>query len=71
MISREQMFALGVIWVGGCGFLFFDYPQIVCRIFRQEPRTMRLRNMRIMGAVELGIVFISAVLTFAWPFFSK
>jgi hypothetical protein len=71
MLSSEQMSALGVIWVGGWGFLFFDYPQIVCRIFFREPTPKRLRNIRIMGAVELAIVFASAIITFVCGFFSK
>ncbi|MGA9057176.1 MAG: hypothetical protein WB763_11760 [Terriglobia bacterium] len=71
MISHEQFFALGVVWVGGWGFLFFNYPSVVCRISRQGPTTKRLHRMRIMGAVELAIVFISAVATFIGGFFTN
>jgi hypothetical protein len=67
MISREQMLALRVAWVGGWGFLCFEYPEKACRIFLREPTSMRLREIRIMGAVELIIVFISCILTFVTP----
>jgi len=69
MLSELQMFALGVIWVGGWGFLFFEYPEFTCRMFRKKPTEKWLRFSRITGAVELGIVFTSAVLTFVWGFF--
>jgi hypothetical protein len=71
IFSREQMLALEVIWVGGWGFLFFEYPKFVCRIFRQEPTENRLRNVRRTGGLELAIVFVSAMCTFAWSLFSK
>ena len=72
MMSELQMFALGVIWVGGWGFLFFEYPELMCRLFRvQNPTPKRLRFARVMGAVELGIVFTSAVLAFVWAFFER
>ena len=72
MMSKLQMFALGVFWVGGWGFLFFEYPELMCRIFRvKNPTPKRLRFARVMGAVELGIVFTGAVLTFVWGFFER
>jgi hypothetical protein len=62
MISEVRLFALGVIWVGGWGFLFFAYPEIVCKLLRaKNPTPKRLRLMRITGAIELALVFLSAV----------
>jgi len=56
------LFALGVVWVGGWGFLFFAYPEIVCRIFRvKNPTPKRLKLIRTTGAIELALVFIGAV----------
>lgn len=63
MISQAQMYALGVVWVGGWGFLFFTYPELVCRIFRvRNPTPKRLKLMKITGAVELAIVFTASIL---------
>ena len=62
MIPREQVFALGVVWVGGWGFLFFTYPALVSRIFRvKNPTPKRLKAIKIMGAVGLALIFISAI----------
>jgi hypothetical protein len=62
MISEVRLFALGVIWVGGWGFLFFAYPEIVCKLFRvKNPTSKRLKLIRIAGAIELALVFFSAV----------
>ena len=69
MISHEQGFALGVIWVGGWGFLFFNYPASICRMSRQEATPKRLRLIRIIGAIELVIVLCSAMAEFVWGFF--
>ncbi len=63
MISQAQLYALGVVWVGGWGFLFFTYPALVCRIFRvKNPTPKRLKLIKITGAVELAIVFTASVL---------
>jgi hypothetical protein len=63
MISQAQMYALGVVWVGGWGFLFFTYTDLVCRIFRvKNPTPKRLKLVKITGAVELAIVFTASIL---------
>jgi hypothetical protein len=63
MISQAQMYAAGVAWVGGWGFLFFSYPEVVCRIFRvRNPTSKRLKLMKIMGAVELAMIFTVSIL---------
>ncbi len=62
MNSFVRLYALGIVWVGGGGFLFFAYPEVVCRLFRMKnPTPKRLRIMRITGAIELGLTFSSAV----------
>ena len=62
MISQTQIHVLIVVWVGGWGFLFFAYPELVCRIFRlKNPTPKRLKFIKITGAVELGIVFTAFV----------
>jgi hypothetical protein len=64
MISEARLFALAVAWVGGWGFLFFTYPQLICRFGRvKNPTPKRLRIVKVTGAVELAIVFTSCVLT--------
>jgi len=63
MISQAQSYALSVAWVGGWGFLFFTYPEGLCRIFRMKsPTPKRIKLIRITGAIELAIVFISSIL---------
>jgi hypothetical protein len=63
MISQAQMYALSVVWVGGWGFLFFTYPELVCRIFRvKNPTPKKLKLIKIMGAVELAIVLTASIL---------
>ena len=63
MISQAQIYALGVVWVGGWGFLFFTYPELVCRIFRvNNPTLKRPKLIKITGAVELAIVFTASIL---------
>jgi hypothetical protein len=71
MLSQEQMFALSVIWVGGWGFLFFHYPEALCRLFHRETTPKRLRLMRIMGAIGLILTLCSAAGEFIQGFFSK
>ena len=62
MISQVQMYDLGVVWVGGWGFMFFAYPELVCRIFRvKNPTPKRLKLIKITGAVELVLVFSASV----------
>ena len=62
MISQVQMYALGVVWVGGWGFMFFAYPELVCRIFRvKNPTPKRLKLIKITGAVELDLVFSASI----------
>jgi hypothetical protein len=69
MISQAQLYALGVVWVGGWGFMFFAYPELVCRIFRvKNPTPKRLKFIKIMGAVELGIVFTASIGYAIWGF---
>jgi hypothetical protein len=64
MISQIRMFALGIAWVGGWGFLFFTNPQLSCKLFRiKNPTPKRLRAIKITGAIELALVFTSCVLT--------
>jgi hypothetical protein len=64
MISQARVFALGIAWVGGWGFLFFTNPQLICRIGRvKNPTAQRLKAIKIIGAVELGLVFVSCILT--------
>jgi hypothetical protein len=64
MISRAQMFALGVAWVGGWAFLFFTNPGFICRLARiKNPTAKRLKFIKVMGAVELSLVFTGSVLT--------
>jgi hypothetical protein len=70
-LSRDQLDAFGVLWVGGLGYLFFAYPRVACRIFHREPTLKRLRLVRITGAVELTLVFTGALLTLIWGFFSN
>ena len=61
-MTELQFFALGVLWVGGWSFLFFDYPAVACRLlFHAPPTPKRLRLMRKMGAVGLAILFLSAL----------
>jgi len=56
------MYALGVVWVGGWGFMFFAYPELVCRIFRvKNPTLKRLKLIKITGAVELVLVFSASI----------
>lgn len=63
MISFVRLYALGILWVGGWGFLFFAYPELVCRLFRvKNPTPKRVKVIRITGAIELGRAFTSAVL---------
>jgi len=62
MISQAQMYALGVVWVGGWGFMFFAYPELVCQIFRvKNPTPKRLKFIKITGAVELVLVFSASI----------
>ncbi len=62
MISQVQMYALGVVWVGGWGFMFFAYPELVCRIFRvKNPTLKRLKLIKITGAVGLVLVFSASI----------
>ena len=60
-MTDEQLFAAGVIWVGGLGFLFFTYPALVCRITRQQPTPSRLKRIHVIGAIELILVFLGAI----------
>ena len=63
MISQAQIYALGVVWVGGWGFMFFVYPELLCRIFGvKNPTLKRLKLIKITGAVELAIVFTASIL---------
>jgi len=71
MAIQKEIFPSGVIWVGGFGFLCFAYPSVVCRITRQEPTPERLRLFKIMGAVELIAVYLSAVGIVISGFFSS
>jgi hypothetical protein len=51
-----------VDWVGGWGFLFFTYPETVCRIFRvKKPTPQQLKLVRTTGAIELVLVFLGAL----------
>ena len=62
MISQVQMYALGVVWVGGWGFMFFAYPELVCRIFRvKNPTLKRLKLIKITEAVGLVLVFSASI----------
>jgi hypothetical protein len=62
MISTAQMYALCVAWVGGWGLVFFSFPEVVCRIFRlKNPTPNRLKLIKIIGAVELAIVFVASL----------
>jgi len=62
MISQTQEFAIGIIWVGGWGFAFFTYPELVCKIFGpRTPIPKRVKWARATGAVALAIVFVSCV----------
>ena len=62
MISQAQMYALAVVWVGGWGFMFFAYPELVRRIFRiKNPTPKRLKLIKITGAVELFLVFSASI----------
>jgi hypothetical protein len=64
MISESRFFALAIAWVGGWGFLFFNNPQLICRLGRvRNPTLRRLRMVKIIGAIELAIVFTSCILT--------
>ena len=64
MISQTRLFALGVAWVGGWGFLFFTNPQLICRLGRvKNASPKKLRMIKATGAVELAIVFVSCLLT--------
>jgi hypothetical protein len=64
MISQAQMFALGVAWVGGWGFLFFTNPAFICRLSRiKNPTAKRLKLVKVVGAVELSLVFTGLILT--------
>jgi hypothetical protein len=64
MISPTQIFALGVVWVGGWGFLFFTNPAFICRLGTiKNPTAKKLKFIKVMGAVELSLVFTGAVLT--------
>jgi hypothetical protein len=72
VISREQLLALGVLWVGGWAFLCFDYPRLVCRVLQiKNPTDKRLRMMRKMGAVFLIWTFASLLITFVSGFFMR
>jgi hypothetical protein len=43
--------------------MFFAYPELVCRLFKvKNPTPKRLRIMKIIGAIELGLTLISSVL---------
>ncbi len=71
MLSREQTLALGVIWVGGWGFLFFNYPSAICKIMKHEAAPTRLRLIRIVGAIGLAVTFCSALADFIMGFFQN
>jgi len=48
--------------VGGWGLVFFSFPEVVCRIFRlKNPTPNRLKLIKIIGAVELAIVFVASL----------
>jgi hypothetical protein len=64
VLSREQMLAFGVVWVGGMGLVFFLHPEVICRMFKQDPTPRRLRIIHVIGAVELWIVFCGCALDF-------
>ena len=68
MISQEKMIAVGAIWVVGFAFLSFANPQSVCNVFRQEPTSKGLRRIRLIGAIGLGIAFLSLVVAFIFGF---
>ncbi len=62
MISDAQFFALGVVWVGGWGFVFFTWPEKVCQLFRVRPFSeKRVRLAKVMGGIGLALTFISAL----------
>ena len=64
MISQARMFALGVAWVGGWGFLSFTNPGLICRLSRvKHPTAKRLKFIKVVSAVNLFLVFASAILT--------
>jgi hypothetical protein len=61
-MSQIQAYALGNVWVGGWGFLFFVYPELVCRLFRiRNPTPRRVKMIKITGAVELALVFTGSI----------
>jgi hypothetical protein len=62
MLSSAQFYALSVVWVGGLGFMFFSYPELVCRMFRvKNPTPKRLKLVKITGAVELALLFVGSL----------
>jgi hypothetical protein len=69
MISEERLLALAVAWVGGWGFLAFTYPELISRLgVVKNPTPQRLRRIKMMGAVELIIVFTSCILVAIFGF---
>jgi len=67
-----RFFSLAVAWVGGWGFLFFSYPQLVCRIGRVKvPTPRRLKLIKMTGAVELAILLASCILVGIFGFPAK
>jgi hypothetical protein len=71
LMSELQFFSLGVIWVGGFGLFAFSYPEKFLRLFRRRPTVSQLRAVRIMGAIELAVVFLSALSMFVMGFLRK
>jgi hypothetical protein len=69
-MSTIQFYALGLIWVGGWGFLFFAHPAAMCRLARIEATPSRLRRIRNIGAIELAGVYLSAVAVFIAGFYT-
>jgi hypothetical protein len=64
MISYGRLFALGIAWVGGWGFLFFNNPEFICRLGGvKAPTIQRLRMVKTIGAIELAVAFTSCLLT--------
>ena len=70
-MSYFQTFSLGILWVGGLGFVFFAYPESVCRYSGQEATPARVRRIRRIGVVELWIVFLSLFGSFVAGFFTN
>jgi hypothetical protein len=67
---------IGVVWVGGGGFLFFRYPEFFARVnvrfgFKSAMNPKFVRLIRQMGIVEMILAAVSLLSTVATAVLGK